>query len=399
MDAQKRLLKIILWVVVAAGLCGISIVGFVGGNLADRVITTGIATAAACALLILASVLTEHRHTTVAGLLLMSTVVIEFLLATVVVWDLPDFLSNYRSWRVENAIESTLFLFPVSILLIAGALAARHTCIGQRACWWAIALIVTAFLLIESSEWAWPDQWGTGTYEYAGQTMFLHLGLAIICYAGGSRTAPKRWRYIGVVAAVAAWCLETASVWPWAWDGKIRAAYFGLCAIAVIIAHANLCTFATLKRKQAWALWVSVGTAALASLLVALTRASNVAFPFIETTVSGIRIDMIGAASGIVAAFSSLALCILSIMNKKSVLEAITDSIAQVELACPRCRNKQLLNPGESTCAQCELKIEVQFEEPRCTACAYLLVGLTGDVCPECGNAIVDQGALGTART
>ena len=59
----------------------------------------------------------------------------------------------------------------------------------------------------------------------------------------------------------------------------------------------------------------------------------------------------------------------------------------RISLTCPRCGTMQTLAAGRSRCEKCGLRIGLEIEEPRC-ACGYLLFGISGDACPECGRAI-----------
>src|SRR5690606_18606736 len=62
-------------------------------------------------------------------------------------------------------------------------------------------------------------------------------------------------------------------------------------------------------------------------------------------------------------------------------------SQVRVQVTCPRCQCSQTLKTGVSKCRECQLRIEIGIEEPRCT-CGYLLYKLQGDTCPECGRVI-----------
>jgi len=61
-----------------------------------------------------------------------------------------------------------------------------------------------------------------------------------------------------------------------------------------------------------------------------------------------------------------------------------------IRLTCPRCGSDETLRVGQSRCSSCGLRISVEFEEPRC-GCGYLLYGLSGEHCPECGRPISES--------
>jgi hypothetical protein len=60
----------------------------------------------------------------------------------------------------------------------------------------------------------------------------------------------------------------------------------------------------------------------------------------------------------------------------------------EIFIHCPRCDTPQTIRAGKSTCQQCQLRIEVKVEEPRCPTCGYLLFKLTSGQCPECGTKL-----------
>lgn len=67
---------------------------------------------------------------------------------------------------------------------------------------------------------------------------------------------------------------------------------------------------------------------------------------------------------------------------------AIRGSHARVGLGCPRCGAPCEVEANvDAACPSCRLAIRVEVAEPRC-ACGYLLHGIEGGACPECGAAI-----------
>lgn len=56
-----------------------------------------------------------------------------------------------------------------------------------------------------------------------------------------------------------------------------------------------------------------------------------------------------------------------------------------VKLTCPRCGSEQTLGTGGDRCSACGLAVQIEVESPRCR-CGYLLIGIAGDACPECGR-------------
>jgi len=61
---------------------------------------------------------------------------------------------------------------------------------------------------------------------------------------------------------------------------------------------------------------------------------------------------------------------------------------APLEITCPRCAHTLRIRANTSErCGECGVRFRMTVKEPRC-ACGYLLYGLAGDTCPECGRGI-----------
>ncbi|MCC7409819.1 MAG: zinc ribbon domain-containing protein [Phycisphaeraceae bacterium] len=88
---------------------------------------------------------------------------------------------------------------------------------------------------------------------------------------------------------------------------------------------------------------------------------------------------------GIADALGSLAVPVVSRIQKIEKEENVQSTTLELRLVCPRCLREQILPSGVGHCARCRLRIEVKIEEPRCPKCDYLLHHLTAPVCPECG--------------
>ncbi len=59
-----------------------------------------------------------------------------------------------------------------------------------------------------------------------------------------------------------------------------------------------------------------------------------------------------------------------------------------VTMRCPRCQSEISVRANtKAACSACELKLRVEFQEPRCE-CGYLLLGLPQPTCPECGRDV-----------
>lgn len=103
-------------------------------------------------------------------------------------------------------------------------------------------------------------------------------------------------------------------------------------------------------------------------------------------------------ASLILSAGCSVGVFVVARLTQGDMVEHEDSSMvnhAAVRLDCPRCGGSvKVLANTQGKCPGCDLKLRVEFEEPRCK-CGYLLHGLTGDTCPECGRMIKDHEAWG----
>ena len=375
-----------LWsLAIAAGL-GIFAIAFAQSAWTWQIVWSGIMTAITCAVLIPTSALAERPKFQTAGTIAMVVLLLEYLGSLLLIWDIGPRFGNYR---IDESIGFSMFILLPASLATIGLLAAAKTRFGRSTAWLGIGLIIATVVIYEIaivSRLPYPRRYN---YWGSGNTTFCLLGLAILCYAGEAHSPRRRWRYFGIIAAVPAWAYALFEIWVPTERPSAGTLSAFLIALAVVIALANLTAFCQLKPQQKWVQKLSIATTAVTALTVALIESARIqGWPAFDSDAYG----RLAAATGIAASFATIALCVLWRMNVRSERitesEAARESVGQIELICPRCKIKQSLNPGKSQCAHCELKFEINFEEPRCTKCEYLLVGLTGETCPECGHMI-----------
>jgi hypothetical protein len=81
-------------------------------------------------------------------------------------------------------------------------------------------------------------------------------------------------------------------------------------------------------------------------------------------------------------------------LNRAHTRLAKASDLAAIAVTCPRCRSLVNVPPGASACPECQLRFQIQVEEPRCVGCGQWLNGLTADRCPECGRPLRDSECL-----
>lgn len=130
--------------------------------------------------------------------------------------------------------------------------------------------------------------------------------------------------------------------------------------------------------------WAAFGEFALAN--------PEAAEGFIQNTIGSQWFGRILAASVVVVAAGTVAQPVLIRLVRTPESEgAIRGRHAHVALSCPRCGAACGIEANtEAACPACRLAIRVEVAEPRC-ACGYLLHGIEGASCPECGAAIPES--------
>jgi hypothetical protein len=92
-------------------------------------------------------------------------------------------------------------------------------------------------------------------------------------------------------------------------------------------------------------------------------------------------------ALGVMDASGTLSLLILAKLRQLGAAGGLQSTPARIDIACPRCTKRQVVDAGKARCCACGLKITIEIEEPRCGRCGYLLWQLPERRCPECGMA------------
>ncbi len=387
MPLRRLLLRIMLWSLGLAALTSVGAILLSQGALPWRVTGTGLATATACGLLILMSMLIDRAPTRFAGMLGMFAVILEFSGALLLIWDaLQLFGSGF-----EERMAFTMALGVPAALLGMGSvvlLGGRRT---RESGGVALASCAAAFAVAVTGVWSanvWSANWRPGATEDLFATALAVLTGGVLVSASLveiHRPLPRRWPWLGVGLAVLGSSLWLVQIWGSETDRGV-AWCSGLMAAAVAVAHANLVRLCPLSRPQLWVRWATVAAVAATAGLIELLVIEGRLYPL-----TGGTLEILGrltGASGILAACGTLALLVLARLNRSVDYEAGALADFRVVLVCPRCARKQDLAPGGDRCRACGLRIHVVVEEPRCPKCQYLLYQLTSPICPECGTAI-----------
>jgi hypothetical protein len=191
----------------------------------------------------------------------------------------------------------------------------------------------------------------------------------------------RRWKplaVLGLTACAVSLGMTLLGFWVEAIQDET---YVRLMVVAALVA-ASISHTCLLGRVRITAtnLWIVRGTITCDWLVAVIGSYAILADDFDEFTVR-----MLGAA-GVLDACGSLTLVILARLKRVQKIEQLQTTEREIELVCPRCTKRQVVNAGDSKCCECGLKFCIEIEEPRCARCGYLLWQLTERRCPECGQ-------------
>ena len=276
-----------------------------------------------------------------------SLIVTEYLAALGLIWNL------FRS-ADEAAALTMLFLAATSVPAIGftgilkrpdGALAAR---VG-------LAASATVFPLLMVGTWGgWLGTVRAERWDSLGLFLAVFAVLAVLCLIG-SGTDRRHWRWLGVVAAGAAFAISAYAIIR---DIHETFAFF-VCVVSVaaVVAHANVMVWCPLKPAQWWLLWGAIGAG--------IATGGFVDWGGITGPWQGEMLGRLAGATAIIVSCGTLALLILARINQRIISVAATVAdLHEITLTGPRCRAKQTLALGSGKCGTCGLVIQVRVQEP-----------------------------------
>jgi hypothetical protein len=390
MTFRRVLLIAMLTVLAFCAAVGVLAV-FVGTGFAhEEVLATAIATAAATGLLLPMMWLTAREKLRAGGFTGMTVVLICWLAVMTLCW-LPD-LAGAPHYVFEEKMVSTVLFTLLMGLPSALALLAISLRWARVAVFTFVGGAVAAYLMCEMGAMVLPSSPIGEEVILSGMTLY-GMGTCAAALLVNLGCGDKRYfRWAGVAAAAAATPLFCAYFWGryrdprtymWEEDPSYLHAGGMLAVAAVVMAHINLVLMAKLRRNQQWLQWGTIAASSAAGVMAICAIWLGRTHRETEWALRGT------SGMGIVAGCGSLAMIVLTVMNRKIDAAAAPPPGAleatAMDIVCPRCHAAQRVGFGDSTCHACGLQFSIKVTEPRCAACGYLLYKLTGDKCPECG--------------
>lgn len=384
MAFRKLLLRVMLWSLALAAVCGVLAVLFSGHETAWRVVGTMVVTAVAAGLMMWMSMLSEKERTREAGLLGMGVLVMEWVLAEALIWDVRAAFG--ASYRLEESLAFTmLFAVPTAVwamlalgvrrrkgfevaavfgLVVAGVVAA----LWGLALWWPTS----------GSGWLWGRSLLTANL---GESAWAVAALGAVATVLLLDSATRRWWvWVGMGCAAVALAMWLAAIWMEIHESNGTAEC--IASVAIVGAFWNVLRLVRLRDAQQWVVWgtmvVGAATALLLDVVIVMDKQHA-------------DVDLLGrmaAAGGILVGCGTLAIVILSRLNRHDVAPAEMPAVTEMIGVCPVCQKKQKLKVGEAKCEACGVIIEIKVKEPRCPQCNYLLLMLKSNRCPECGASV-----------
>lgn len=393
MTLQRKLLRAMLMLIGLAALAGVATIFVPATDFMGRIALTLIAAAITIAVALPASSRLDHERTRPAGLALLIAVVPAFLLILLAIW---IGLFGLHRWEWYFAGTAGHYVLCAGASLGALSLARRQ---GNRTAG-LIALGSAAICFVGGFLAIWADAAGIGNYTiqaklWGSAWLFFWCGVLISACLFGMATRKAPWRWLGVLASLAALAMGLWGIWNELNDPPMWFLQAFFIAIAVGVCNVlNMLDFSGVQR------YVALGT-------MAMVLASFAFATYLNLTTVGFRTAdfeqdfaaRLLAASCIISICGLLAIVIFIAANRRALVthSGAIQEIKAVRITCPRCASKCDASVGTSRCKGCGLLFLLQLAEPHCIKCEYNLLDLKSDRCPECGTPVAESMPAATA--
>jgi hypothetical protein len=361
MPMRKVLLRLMLGSLGFAAAAGVLAALSGGDETVWRVVGTGFATALACGLMLPFSPMLDQEKTRVIGLSGVAVILVEFLLAMALIWEVPQLLFGLQ-WEEELALTMLFFGLAAVLLAPARKLADMpQSRLAGRVGVGTIAVTFGAFLIaiwgperfIDDGKW-----WESGSAVF---TIGLLVLLGLVGAEAGAGAEPRRpWRWLAIPAGVIAFVLWMSNVWLGTESAFGSVVFSVLVSVAAVVGHANLCLPVKLPSNLGW---LRGGVIAAGMLTAALIDLVIVKEKYSAITWDAELLSRFSAAAAITAGCGSIALLVLARIYRGVDREIPVTELSEMRVTCPRCRKKQSIDIGEASCSACGLRILIRVEE------------------------------------
>lgn len=374
MPIRRVLLRVMLWCLGIAAAMGVLAVLLSWDDTAWKIVGTVATTAVAAGLLMAASIRAEKKKFQMAGSVAMGLILAEWLLALLMIWEVPRMLSGGGGWWFERRYVVTLFalLGPGTWAVIGLAMVSVPPM--KMAGRFTTGVAIATGVLMLLATWSGDRD---HLYETAGAVAGIGA-IATLVLLGTTFRRPIV--FAGLVACLASFVLIMGSIWlRLKGDNGV---FETILSIGIVCGYVQLIRLIPLPQSAEWlrkALYA-------AAIVCAVTADIHVIldYPYGNMDIFG----RIAGAAAIIAGCGTLALVILSRMRRPEIPVGEVPAVEAISLTCPICSKKVTGPPGDLTCGHCRMGFHVALKEPRCPACGYLLLMLRTDRCPECGAAV-----------
>ncbi|MCC6580533.1 MAG: zinc ribbon domain-containing protein [Phycisphaeraceae bacterium] len=376
-ELRKIIIRILLTSLAIGAVGGAAAILLGRGDFIWRVVGTAVLTTGAMLLMWPLSVLLGKELWRDSAMLGLVVIVLEYLVILSMIWEWVRHLTGW-GWRAEEVVGMTGAGLILPSLAAMGFLVARQKPLSRWAGRFGLTLsgiVLAIFLTAAWGAYPWDNKlWETG-FTLGGYGLLI---AALLVGVGVERG--RHWRWLGILGAAAGCAMWIGHVWTR--TGDAAELFTGVTCMAIVLAHANLVIRAPLPVGGKWLIPATILAMLAAALAVEAATFTRATYQMAET------FGRCAGAAGIIAACGTLAIGVLIRFAPKIIVADDHVVLREARLLCPVCGKRNRLLVGQMTpCSGCGAKLTVQVQEPRCPQCGYLMVGLAGRACPECGHA------------